>query len=114
MSAIPLLPHAIEILRKYEGDDICLEKGKLLPVPSNQKMNSYLKEIATICNIDKTLTTHVARHSFACLAMELSIPIDIIAKVLGHTNTNMTRRYAKLSESAIGREVSKIADVFAQ
>jgi integrase len=46
--------------------------------------------------------------------MELSIPIDIIAKVLGHTNTNMTRRYAKLSESAIGREVSKIADVFAQ
>jgi site-specific recombinase XerD len=114
MSAIPLLPHAIEILRKYENDEICREKGKLLPVPSNQKMNSYLKEIATICNIDKTLTTHVARHSFACLAMELSIPIDIIAKVLGHTNTNMTRRYAKLSESAIGREVSKIADVFAQ
>jgi site-specific recombinase XerD len=114
MSAIPLLPHAIEILRKYENDEICREKGKLLPVPSNQKMNSYLKEIATICNIDKTLTTHTGRHSFACLAMELSIPIDIIAKVLGHTNTNMTRRYAKLSESAIGREVSKIADVFAQ
>jgi site-specific recombinase XerD len=113
MSAIPLLPHAVEILRKYENDEVCREKGKPLPVPSNQKMNSYLKEIATICNIDKTLTTHVARHSFACLAMELSIPIDVIAKVLGHTNTNMTRRYAKLSESAIGREVSKIAEVFA-
>ena len=113
MSAIPLLPPAIKILQKYEGDELCIEKGKLLPVPSNQKMNSYLKEIATICNIDKTLTTHVARHSFACLAMELSIPIDIIAKVLGHTNTNMTRRYAKLSETAIGREVSKIAEAFA-
>lgn len=114
MSAIPLLPPAVEILHKYETDDICQEKGKLLPVPSNQKMNAYLKEIATICNIDKNLTTHTARHSFACLAMELSIPIDIIAKVLGHTNTNMTRRYAKLSESAIGREVAKIGDAFAQ
>jgi len=112
MSAIPLLPHALTILDKYENDDICRERGKLLPVPSNQKMNAYLKEIAVICNIDKNLTTHCARHTFACLAMELGMPIDIIAKVLGHTNTNMTRRYAKPSEAAIGREMARIGEVF--
>ncbi len=72
MSAIPLLPHAIEILRKYENDEICREKGKLLPVPSNQKMNSYLKEIACICNIDKTLTTHCGRHSVLSFLLKAS------------------------------------------
>lgn len=88
-------------------------KGKLLPVPSNQRMNAYLKEIAAICNIDKTLTTHVARHTFACLAVEYGMPIDVLAKILGHTNTNMTRHYAKFSEQLIGREMQKIGEVFA-
>ena len=92
MSRIPLLPHPIKLLEKYKA--IGLE-GKLLPVPSNQRMNSYLKEISAICNIDKTLTTHCARHTFACLAVEYGMPIDVLAKILGHTNTNMTRHYAK-------------------
>ena len=86
-------------------------KGKLLPVPSNQKMNSYLKELTVICNIDKNLTTHVARHTFACLAIEYGMPIDVIAKILGHTNTNMTRHYAKISENNISREMMKIGNL---
>ena len=112
MSYVPLLPYPVALLEQYRNDPLCLANGKLLPVISNQKMNAFLKEIAVICNIDKNLTTHCARHTFACLAMELGMPIDIIAKVLGHTNTNMTRRYAKLSEAAIGREMAKIGQAF--
>jgi site-specific recombinase XerD len=55
----------LELLKKYENDAELARTGKLLPVLSNQKMNSYLKELATICNIEKTLTTHVARHTFS-------------------------------------------------
>ena len=108
MSRIPLLPYAIRLLRKYEHDAKCREQGKMLPVPSNTKMNAYLKEIADICNIGKTLTTHVARHTFACLAVEYGMPIDVLAKILGHSNTNMTRHYAKFSEQLIGQEMRKM------
>ncbi|MCM1295913.1 MAG: site-specific integrase [Muribaculaceae bacterium] len=107
MSRIPLLPYPTTLLKKYEQDAELRTNGKLLPVPSNQKMNAYLKEIADICNIPKNLTTHVARHTFACLAVEYGMPIDVLAKILGHSNTNMTRRYAKISESNIGREMKK-------
>ena len=67
MSRVPLLPQAIRILKRYESDETCKSRGKLLPVPSNSKMNAYLKELAGICNIPKNLTTHTARHTFATL-----------------------------------------------
>lgn len=108
MSRIPLLPHPVALLKKYERDAEVQAKGKLLPVPSNQKMNAYLKELATICNFDKTLTTHCARHTFACLAVEYGMPIDIVAKVLGHNNVNMTRHYAKFSENRICKEMFRL------
>ena len=84
MSRIPLLPYPLALLRKYERDAELRTTGMLLPVPSNQKMNAYLKEIADLCNIPKNLTTHVARHTFACLAVEYGMPIDVLAKILGH------------------------------
>ena len=111
VSRIPLLPHSIRILQKYERDPELRLKGKLLPVPSNQKMNAYLKEIADICLINKNLTIHMARHTFATLAIEYGMPIDIIAKILGHSNTNMTRHYAKISEANISREMQKIGKI---
>ena len=95
-------------VNKYKNDPELQIRGKLLPVPSNQKMNAYLKEIADICNIPKHLTTHLARHTFATLAIEYGMPIDIIAKILGHSNTNMTRHYAKISEANIGKEMKKL------
>lgn len=55
--------------------------------------------------------SHCARHTFATLAIEYGMPIDIIAKILGHTNTNMTRRYAKISEANISREMKKIGEM---
>ena len=111
MSQIPLLPYSLKILEKYKSDRTTKVNGKLLPVLSNQCMNAYLKELAGICNIDKTLTTHVARHTFACLAVEYGMPIDVLAKILGHTYPNMTRHYAKFSEDLIGREMMKIGDI---
>ena len=108
MNRIPLLPYPLALLRKYEQNAELQTIGKLLPVPSNQKMNAYLKEIADICNIPKHLTTHMARHTFACLAVEYGMPIDVLAKILGHSNTNMTRHYAKFSEQLIGREMRKM------
>lgn len=111
ISRVPLLPYPLKILQKYEHNPELQLKGKLLPIPSNQKMNSYLKEIGTICNIHKNLTTHCARHTFATLAIEYGMPIDIIAKILGHTNTNMTRHYAKISEANISREMQRIGKV---
>ena len=113
MSTIPLLKQPKAILQKYAFDLHCIESGKLLPVPSNQKMNAYMSEIATICGLNKKLTTHCARHTFACLAVEYGMPIDVLAKILGHSNTNMTRHYAEFSEQLIGREMQKIGEVFA-
>ncbi len=103
MSRIPLLETPMTILRRYKNDATCIARGRLLPTPSNQ--NSYLKEVAAICGIDKVLTTHQARHTFACMTIEYGMPIDVLSKILGHTNTNMTRHYAKFSETLIGREM---------
>lgn len=57
------------------------------------------------------LLMHLARHTFATLAIEYGMPIDIIAKILGHSNTNMTRHYAKISEANISREMQKIGKI---
>ena len=98
MCNIPLLDIPLEILRKYADYPACKKKGVLLPVPCNQKMNSYLKEIADLCLIKKNLTTHLARHSYAtsvCLANGVSI--ENVAKMLGHSNIKMTQHYARYS-----------------
>lgn len=89
---IPLNDTALNILKKYDY---------LLPVLSNQKYNSYLKEIADICGIKKNLTTHLARHTAATLMLNSGISIDIVAKILGHSNTRMTQHYAKMLDKTI-------------
>ena len=61
-SAIPLLPAATQLIKKYSNHSLCINKDMPLPVPINQKMNGYLKEIAAMCGIDKILTSHIARH----------------------------------------------------
>lgn len=80
MCHIPLLDIPAMIIEKYKNHPICLQKNMVLPVPSNQRMNSYLKEIADLCGITKTLTTHVARHSFACIALANKVSMETIAK----------------------------------
>lgn len=109
MCNIPLLDIPQEILRKYADHSTCRKKGVLLPVPCNQKMNSYLKEIADICMIRKNLTTHCARHSYAtsvCLANGVSL--ENVAKMLGHSNIKMTQHYARVLDSSILRDMMQV------
>ena len=110
MCNIPLLDEAQKILDRYKEHPYCQTHGVLLPVCSNQKMNSYLKELADICGIRKNLSTHCARHTFATLTLASGATIDNVAKMLGHANVNMTRRYAKVLDSSIMRDMEIVAE----
>ncbi|MFN7705084.1 MAG: site-specific integrase [Chryseotalea sp.] len=79
---IPLLPQALEIINRYKDEPSCLNKGRLLPVLSNQKMNGYLKEIADACVITKKMTFHTARHTFATtVTLSNGVPIETVSKM---------------------------------
>lgn len=80
---IPLLSQALEILDRYKDDPQCAIKGRLLPVLSNQKMNTYLKEIADACDITKKMTFHTARHTFATtVTLSNGVPIETVGKMI--------------------------------
>ena len=109
MCNIPLLSKPIEILQKYENHPVCLEKGVLLPVMCNQRMNSYLKELADLCGIKKTLTTHVARYTFASvIALANKVSLSNVAKMLGHSSTRMTQHYAKVMDHTILEDMKNV------
>ena len=108
MCNIPLMEVPLKILEKYSTNEYCRKHGVLFPVLCNQKMNAYLKELADICGIKKTLTTHVARHTFATFALAIGVSIESVAKMLGHTNVQMTRHYARVLDRTVIREMSQI------
>jgi site-specific recombinase XerD len=110
MSNIPLLDIPLEIIEKYRGDKKAAKKGVLLPIPSNQVMNRYLKEIATICKIDKYLTNHVARHTYATVCLSQGVSLKNVSKMLGHASVKMTERYARVLDSSILRDMNSIRD----
>lgn len=109
MCNIPLLSIPKQILEKYKDNPYCQEKGVLLPVPCNQKMNSYIKEIADLCGIKKHLSTHTARHTFASvIALGNNVSLPNVAKMLGHSSTRMTQHYAKVMNQNILREMQGV------
>lgn len=98
---VPLLNKASEILKKYQDYSI-LNNGKLLPVYSNQKVNLYLKDICSALEIDKRLTFHSARHTFATtLTLSNGVPIETVSKMLGHTKISTTQIYARVVEAKV-------------
>jgi integrase len=106
---VPLLPQAMEILDYYKQDPVSRSDGKLLPSLSNQKLNSYLKEIADICGISKRITFHTARHTFATtVTLSNGVPIESVSKMLGHTKLATTQIYAKVVETKISEDMSKL------
>lgn len=108
---IPLLPDARLIIDQYRSNPQCQRKGVLLPVITNQKMNAYLKEIADLCGIQKNLTTHCARHTFATtVTLANNISMESVSKMLGHSNLTMTMKYARILDSTIGIEMSQLAE----
>ena len=104
---VPLLKIPQDILKKYDGK---LPKGQLLPVLSNQKLNSYLKEIADLCGITKNVTFHLARHTFATtMTLAKGVPIETVSKMLGHTNIQTTQIYARITNDKISRDMQLLS-----
>jgi site-specific recombinase XerD len=109
VSRIPLLPVALTILQLYQDDPQCKLCDKVLPVLSNQKMNSYLKEIADACGISKNLTYHIARHTFATtVTLSNGVPIETVSKMLGHRNIKTTHHYAKILDRKISEDMKSM------
>ena len=108
-SRIPLLPFAIELIERYHNHPKCAQKGLVLPVPSNQKMNAYIKEIADLCGIAKPLTSHIARHTFATtVTLSNGVPIESVSKMLGHTNLRTTQHYAKILDRKVSEDMQAL------
>lgn len=112
-SKIPLLPTAQEIINKYSEHPVCKNEKRLLPILSNQKMNAYLKEIADVCEINKDLTFHIARHTFATtITLSNGVPIETVSKMLGHTNLKTTQHYAKILDKKISEDMMILKSKF--
>jgi site-specific recombinase XerD len=106
-SNIPLLPTALMILDNYKDHFEVVNGDILLPVLSNQKSNAYLKEIADLCGINKNLTTHLARHTFATtITLSNGVPIESVSKMLGHKSLRTTQHYAKILDSKVSDDMS--------
>ncbi len=106
-SKIPLLPIAEELIQKYSNHPKCVNEERILPVLSNQKMNSYLKEIGDVCGIQKEITFHMARHSFATsVTLTNGVPIESVSKMLGHKSLRTTQHYAKIVDKRVSDDMA--------
>ena len=102
-SNIPILPPAFSILKKYKKQK---NINRIFPMISNQKMNKALKEIAHLCNFNKKLTFHSARHTFATtVTLTNGVPIETVSKMLGHNNIKTTQLYARVIDSKISSDM---------
>lgn len=108
-SKVKLLDIPLSTLKKYENKR---DGDFLLPVMSNAKYNLYLKEIATACGIEKRVTSHCARHTMAttiCLAN--GVPIESVAKVLGHSNVRTTQLYTKITDDKLCEDLAGLPEL---
>ena len=106
---IPLLPLAEMLINKYRGHIKTKKTRTLFPNISNQKLNSYLKEIADLCKIKKNLTFHIARHTFATtITLRNGVPIETVSKLLGHTKIATTQIYAKVIERKVSDDMASL------
>lgn len=106
---VPVLPKALEIIDKYKKQLKITNSITVLPLYSNQKTNSYLKEIAKACGIHKNITFHVARHTFATTIMlSNGVPIETVSKLLGHTKLSTTQIYARVLEHKISEDIDNL------
>ncbi|ROT09338.1 site-specific integrase [Lepagella muris] len=105
---VPLLAIPQELIKKYEGQ---AKDSLLFPVLSNQKMNAYLKEIAVVCGIEKNITFHLARHTFATtVTLSHGVPIESVSKMLGHTNIQTMQIYARITNQKISKDMAALAE----
>ena len=108
-SNIPILSIPQTIIEKYSEHMEILESELILPVLSNQKMNAYLKEIADLCQINKNLTFHLARHTFATtVTLTNGVPIESVSKMLGHKSLRTTQHYAKIIDRKVSEDMNAL------
>lgn len=106
---IPLLEKAHELLIKYEGHPMTEVSNTLLPVITNEKLNLYLKEVASACRIKKNLTFHMSRHTFATtITLSNGVPIETVSKLLGHTKIATTQIYARVLDRKISEDMESL------
>lgn len=104
---VPLLPIAKLILDKYR------EEERLLPILNIGTTDEYLKEIAALCGIEKRISSHTARYTFATtVTLTNRVSLEVVAKMMGHTNTRMTSHYAKVVDEYIGEEMDKLNIIY--
>ncbi len=106
-SHVPLLDIPLMLIKKYKGT---AKNGHVFPVMSNQKTNAYLKEIADLCGIQKKLTCHLARHTFATLALTKGVSIESVSSMLGHTNIKTTQIYARITSKKVEDDMKNLAE----
>jgi site-specific recombinase XerD len=110
-SRIPLLPVAKEILDKYAAQPQIANSHRLLPKMTNQRLNSYLKEISDICEFNKELTFHCARHTFATtVTLTNGVPIETVGKMLGHKSLRTTQIYAKILDNKVSNDMKELKE----
>lgn len=103
---VPLLPIAKEMIDRYRDHPSCIADNTLFPIKSNQKFNAYLKEIMEICGIDKELTSHTARHTFATtVTLANGVPLETVSALLGHKTIRSTQIYAKIVAKKISQDM---------
>lgn len=107
LSRIPVLPLAKMILDKYA------DKGELVPIQDASDVNKNIKDIATLCGINKHVTFHTSRHTFATtVTLSNNISLEVVSKMMGHTNTRMTTHYAKLIDKTIAEQMDSLVHAF--
>lgn len=110
-ASIPILSQAQAIIDRYKDDPECQVDNKLLPVISNQKLNSYLSEIADLCDINKHITMHLGRHTFATtVTLTNGVPIETVSKMLGHTSIKTTQIYSKVVDTKISSDMHNLEE----
>ena len=107
---VPLLEIPYNILLKYSDLNRLRDDDPVLPIPTNQRMNSCLKDLASCCGINKELTFHIARHTFATtVTMTNGVPIESVSKMLGHSSIKSTQHYAKIIDKKLGDDMAALA-----
>ena len=115
VSNVPLLEPALEIIEKYKDHPLCLNKNRILPMKSNQKLNAYLRELADICSISKPMTMHIARHTFATtVLLSNGVSMEATSKMLGHSSLKTTQIYGKILETGVGAEMEMLSQKLAK
>ncbi|MGB3151738.1 MAG: site-specific integrase [Maribacter sp.] len=108
---IPLLPKAQELVNKYKDHPMTINAYTLFPMITNEKLNSYLKDVAFRCDIKKNLTFHMARHTFATtITLSNGVPIETVSKILGHTKIATTQIYAKVLEKKVSEDIALLRE----